>query len=194
MANVSVQMGGGGTCPQCRRADASQRVTIVLNAIAGRISPAEFEALSLSQSLGEITQWNSPRGTTLDNVTPKIALPAMPPKPWVLRFVGISQRARWYACIGLMLVGFCVGRLLPDQGLMALLLGIVFPILVLGGLTMYGLRKEPEYQAALIEWGKKKSKWMGLRYCARCNTLFEPGCSKIIQVTELDSYLKQVDR
>ncbi|MBI5035327.1 MAG: hypothetical protein HZB51_32770 [Chloroflexi bacterium] len=192
MSTVSVRIpiGAEGTCPRCKQMDATQKVSVITHAFANALTPAEFEAISFSRSRGEITDWASPRGTLWEIVTKQLALPERPVKPWSLRFAMTSQRDQWLFAIVLFALSFFLFSRLPLPDVVRLFAPFIITFGTVGGLGSYGRKKQKEYDTELIAWGAIKSKWSGLRYCARDNIVFIIGQELVLQPDQVQAFLK----
>ena len=195
MATVSarIPIGAEGTCPACKQMDATQKVSVITHAFANALTPAEFEAISFSRSRGEITDWAAPRGTAWDVVTKQLALPERPAKPWILRLSFADRRGQLFLVVILLLVSFLILRQLPLSDGVQILAPFIITLGTVGGLGSYARCKQKEYDAQLLAWGAIKSKWSGLRYCARDNLVFIIGQTETLQPVHIQAYLNAPD-
>ena len=192
VAGVRIPIGAEGTCPRCNSMDATQKVSVITHSYADALTPAEFEAISFSRSRGEIKDWASPRGSTWDTVTKQLALPARPPKPWILRYAA-SPRNQWILAIVVFAVSFLLFTRLPLPDVILLFTPFVIAFGLVGGLQSYRRKKQKEYDAQLLAWGAIKSKWSGLRYCARDNIVFIIGQPQILKPDQVQAFLNNFD-
>ena len=190
---IRIPIGAEGTCPQCKAADATQKVSVITHAFADALTPAEFEAIEFSRARGDIKEWTAPRGTSWDAVTQHLALPSRPLKPWVLRLALNSLRGRFFLIILIFIVSILIAGALPISFWLRGLASLVITIASIGFLFSYYGRKQKAYDAQLLAWGAMKSKWTELRYCARDNIVFRIGQAQVLRTEQVQSFLNNPD-
>ncbi len=186
-------VGGGATCPGCLQSDATQKVSVIVNAANGNLSPREFEWLSSVQREGKSTDWPAPRQEpSWESVARKLTRPPKPTMPVLARWSYSNVRGvRYLIWFILFLALASLATLIPETTGLVFLGAFLVSILIVFGWLNYSNRERKKLEAKLDRWGKAQSKWYQLWYCARDNCVFEAGQRRLIAPEQLAAFLSE---